>query len=73
MARFLTYEGKVVADENGRGSHVDVRFRGQQDFVSIPAQEWKAKKRFEYFDATKVKREKALDKYEAAQKQRLHP
>lgn len=72
MAQFLTYDGKVVAEQEGRGDYIRVRFRGQKDFVSVSATEWKTKKQFEYFDASRVKREKALDTYEAARKQRLH-
>ncbi len=68
MAQFLTYDGKVVADQKGQGSNVLVRFRGQQAFGPIPATDWKTTKKFEYFDAEKVKREKALDMYEAARR-----
>lgn len=72
MAQFLTYDGQVVAEQEGHGDHIRVRFRGQKNFFSVSAADWKKNKRFEYFDAEKVKREKALDTYEAAQKHRLH-
>lgn len=70
MAQFLTYDGKVVAEQAGRGSYIRIRFRGRPDFISVSATDWKTKKRFEYFDATTVKRDKALDLYEAARRQR---
>jgi hypothetical protein len=70
VAQFLTFDGRVVAEQSGRDGIVRVRYRGRKEFVSVPAAEWKEKTRFEYFDANKVPRATALDLYEAAQNHR---
>lgn len=68
MAQFLTFDGHVVAEQDGRGDYVRVRYRGEKKFISVPANEWNEKKRFEYFDPQQVPRATALDLYEAAQR-----
>lgn len=69
MARFLTFGGKVVAEQTGVTGKVLVRFHGDppQKYTPVSATEWNAKKRFEYFDGAVVDRQTAIRQYKAAQ------
>ena len=67
MAQFLTFQNKVVASQKGHGTFVEVFFRGERKPLKVPADQWMAQKKLEYFDSNKIKRADALDLYERAQ------
>jgi len=67
LAQFLTFQGRVVAEQYGDGPTVYVQYRGEKEFVPVPGPEWKAHKLFVRYDSSKMDRQTAYRIFEADQ------